>query len=546
MNNISNGNRYQFIETWRKRRDCFFKKLGNCYQDNINPWLEGLWFLRIPLFTVLLSLISFAVIDQTIEVYRVLALNAQGNQKYAVFQAVFSLVSILTLSLSIWYSANILITKYDKAEDEIEKANKIKKINFLANKEINEIGKIDEAEKINKIEKINKTKNKKINKIQKANKSEKINFLANILSILPIFFLMIGLYRATKFLDNPNILNLWIGFIFIFIIILITIKIKYDFPKFEEPQTLNIILLCSIPVLFFLLFTFILIIPENPIKPILIQVISGVTLVVILLLLYLSLINILKWIKILLIGLFLISLIGVIVFTPYLSKPELVISLLGSLNIITISFIGFVIGGSILSFVGYKYKFPILAILLILLTCFSWLDLNDNHRIRQVENHKSQELLTLKTSFSEWKEARKDDIKKFTTEEKEYPIYIVSAQGGGIFAAYHAASTLSRLQDLCPEFASHVFAISGVSGGSLGAAVFSSLINTESPSFSEKPCSPLDKALEQKDQKRGVLETKAHKLLDQDFLSPLLAAGLFPDSLQGFLPVPINSLDRAR
>ncbi|MEH2231074.1 MAG: hypothetical protein V7K71_15880 [Nostoc sp.] len=43
-----------------------------------------------------------------------------------------------------------------------------------------------------------------------------------------------------------------------------------------------------------------------------------------------------------------------------------------------------------------------------------------------------------------------------------------------------------------------------------------------------------------------MLEEKAHNLLNQDLLSPLLAAGLFPDFIQRFLPFSINSWDRAR
>ena len=46
-----------------------------------------------------------------------------------------------------------------------------------------------------------------------------------------------------------------------------------------------------------------------------------------------------------------------------------------------------------------------------------------------------------------------------------------------------------------------------------------------------------------------LLAKKAHYVLDNDFLSPLLSAGLFPDFVQRFLPaIPILSdgVDRAR
>ncbi|MEH2353465.1 hypothetical protein [Nostoc sp.] len=185
---------------------------------------------------------------------------------------------------------------------------------------------------------------------------------------------------------------------------------------------------------------------------------------------------------------------------------------------------------------------------------FSGFDWNDNHQIRlitpskeKVEQQASKPLETLDSKFKKWLNAREKEIKE-PAQKIPYPIYIISAQGGGIFAAYHAASTLSRLQDLCPAFAHHVFAISGVSGGSLGAAAFSSLVKTApKPSLKAQDCSlEYKESLKEADSGRGLLEKKAHELLDKDLLSPLLGAGLFSDFVQRFIPIPIESLDRAR
>ena len=57
-----------------------------------------------------------------------------------------------------------------------------------------------------------------------------------------------------------------------------------------------------------------------------------------------------------------------------------------------------------------------------------------------------------------------------------HPLYIVATEGGGIRAAYWTAAVLGEIQDKNPNFAAHLFAISGVSGGSLGAAVFEALL----------------------------------------------------------------------
>src|SRR5262249_31623406 len=63
--------------------------------------------------------------------------------------------------------------------------------------------------------------------------------------------------------------------------------------------------------------------------------------------------------------------------------------------------------------------------------------------------------------FADWIGPRKDAA---AYAGREYPVYIVTAEGGGIYAAQHAARVLSRIQDLCPNFAQHIFAASTVSG----------------------------------------------------------------------------------
>ena len=41
------------------------------------------------------------------------------------------------------------------------------------------------------------------------------------------------------------------------------------------------------------------------------------------------------------------------------------------------------------------------------------------------------------------------------------------------------------------------------------------------------------------------MERQAHRILSDDFLSPAVWAGLFPDFLQRFIPRPFPQLDRA-
>ena len=63
----------------------------------------------------------------------------------------------------------------------------------------------------------------------------------------------------------------------------------------------------------------------------------------------------------------------------------------------------------------------------------------------------------------------------------KYAVFIVAAEGGGIYAASAAATFLANLEDIESGFAQHIFAISGVSGGSIGAAIFQALDHARHP-----------------------------------------------------------------
>ena len=156
---------------------------------------------------------------------------------------------------------------------------------------------------------------------------------------------------------------------------------------------------------------------------------------------------------------------------------------------------------------------------------------NANHGVRTLDPAPPAAERDLKRLFGSWYNSRKDR-KAF----KQYPVYIVATAGGGYYAAYHAARVLARLQDQCPNFAQHVFAISGVSGGSLGAGVFSSLVERFSPEQIPDQCG-------QSDATRYTDAVEAY--FKNDFLSPILFYALGADLVQRFLPFAVPAYDRA-
>jgi hypothetical protein len=73
------------------------------------------------------------------------------------------------------------------------------------------------------------------------------------------------------------------------------------------------------------------------------------------------------------------------------------------------------------------------------------------------------------------------DFRKLHADEERPPLVLVTAAGGGIRAAYWTAAVLARLQDGQNRFASHIFAISAVSGGALGSSAFKALSTLGTP-----------------------------------------------------------------
>ena len=106
--------------------------------------------------------------------------------------------------------------------------------------------------------------------------------------------------------------------------------------------------------------------------------------------------------------------------------------------------------------------------------------------------------------------------------EEPVPMLIVATAGGGIRAAYWTATVLDRLdKDFAEEggVRPYLFAISGVSGGSVGATAFEAALTKRDESSCEQgDCPP------------------ATAYLSQDFLAPALANLVFVDTPSSLLP----------
>ncbi len=190
--------------------------------------------------------------------------------------------------------------------------------------------------------------------------------------------------------------------------------------------------------------------------------------------------------------------------------------------------------------------FPILTVMLGLGVVFSYFNVNDNHKVQFEPTKSAHHVDVLTRRFVNWFEALPASRKQlYASRGAKYPVYLVSAQGGGLYAANLTAITLARLYSLCPALKYHVFAISGVSGGSLGASLFTALWTAQSAGAPD-PAPPETLTCQTAGPADTALEQQISAYLAEDFLAPLTAGLLFPDFLQRFIYPPIGVLDRAR
>ena len=215
-------------------------------------------------------------------------------------------------------------------------------------------------------------------------------------------------------------------------------------------------------------------------------------------------------------------LVSILLFDLMVFAVHEVAPALGSAAIVLLAAAGWIAVASTLDYVGMRFHLPVFSALLVTAVIFSlW---NDNHAVRTLPEAQRAPRPNLRATLDAWIARHDAAIQR----GEKVAFFVVDAEGGGIRAAYWTVTVLGEIQNRHPSFASHVFSLSGVSGGSLGASVFVALLNE---SREAKP--PFD------------LKKTGQEILGEDFLSPAVAAILYPDLVQRFLPVAVSSFDRA-
>ena len=195
-------------------------------------------------------------------------------------------------------------------------------------------------------------------------------------------------------------------------------------------------------------------------------------------------------------------------------------------------------GDLVLTYFFKQAKLPSMAALpLLMFVVFSlW---NDNHAIDLIEQDQGPVVRREIDSHLNawlWTRAEKGELKP----GRPFPVFLVASEGGGIRAAYWAGIVLGRLQDdSAGGFGRHLFALSGVSGGSLGNSAFAALVADDvGGALAAAPCA--------RSNPRRPYQQCIRDVLRRDYLSPALGYLLYPDMLQRFVPFAMPAADRAR
>jgi len=149
---------------------------------------------------------------------------------------------------------------------------------------------------------------------------------------------------------------------------------------------------------------------------------------------------------------------------------------LGTFPFVLLAFSVFMGFGFILAFISIRIGLNIHFIVLFFVFLFGqW---TERHRVALVQKEPAiQDSFTNKASvrdyFIQWIKDRDSLINK----SSEFPVYFVLSDGGASRSGYWVGSVLGKLEDTSRHaFSTHLFCLSGASGGSVGNAAFFTLL----------------------------------------------------------------------
>ena len=217
------------------------------------------------------------------------------------------------------------------------------------------------------------------------------------------------------------------------------------------------------------------------------------------------------------------------VFGALLAWPEATARAIGAPALVLLAMGSWIVFGGI----GLTYlpkaliRVPLTPLPLLLFVAFA--PLNDNHRVALPERSAATTVANRQPV-----EAWLQSWLRTTGAGSNRPLVLVAVAGGASRAAYWGSASLARLQDLGEEqginFADSVFAISGTSGGALGAASFVAAVDARRQAADAAACTPWK---------------LVRDFTGRDHLATPVGYMLYPDLAQRLLPVAFAGADRS-
>jgi hypothetical protein len=167
------------------------------------------------------------------------------------------------------------------------------------------------------------------------------------------------------------------------------------------------------------------------------------------------------------------------------------------------------------------FRLPVTALILtftLLLSCLP----GDNHDIR-LRDGAPPDPVSLSAALGHWyRQWDEATLKRWG--DKGPPLVIIATAGGASRAGYWTTKVLGELEAAYPDFHHHVFAISSVSGGTVGAGLWRAMLQNPLCQRQSQPGTG------------GTYVNCARLFFCQDFLGPMFLAGLYADLTQRILP----------
>lgn len=183
-----------------------------------------------------------------------------------------------------------------------------------------------------------------------------------------------------------------------------------------------------------------------------------------------------------------------------------------------------------------RTRIPLLGVACVLFFLMPWL-FGDNHDVRTCRSLQAAgiagkgcvdkdyaERPFVRDVFNAWYEENRQLTKPIEAQGASAvapPMIVVATAGGASRAAYFTTQVLGEIASREENFAERLFLLSGVSGGSLGATVFRSLVEVKR------------RAAADKEGLVGLMKGAAKdgdRFIDHDFLAPTLGVGFYVDA----------------